>query len=80
MSRKDHGNLYKAPIMGEKGKGLKGEGDQIKFIDLRLERWHIVGQRKQGGKIFHKLHVLGMNDDLWDKVCGLCSETWKGGE
>ena len=27
---------------------------------------------------FHKLHVLGMNDDFWDRVCGLGSETWKG--
>ena len=30
--------------------------------------------------MFHKLHVLGMNDDLWDKVHGLGSETWKGYE
>ena len=27
--------------------------------------------------MFHKLHVLAMNDDLWDRVCGLGSETWK---
>ena len=26
----------------------------------------------------NELHVLGMNDDLWDKVRGLGSETWKG--
>ena len=32
----------------------------------------------QKGKTFHKLHVLGMNDDLWDRVRGLDSETWKG--
>ena len=30
--------------------------------------------------MFHKLHVLGMNDDLWDEVGGLGSETWKGFE
>ena len=24
--------------------------------------------------MFHKLHVLGMNDDLWDRVRGLGSE------
>ena len=36
-----------------------------------------VGIRKQGGETFHKLHVLGMNDDLWDKVIGLGSEIWK---
>ena len=26
---------------------------------------------------FHKLHVLGMNDDLWDKVRGLASELYQ---
>ena len=31
-------------------------------------------------KSFHKLHALGMNDDLWDKVCGLGNETWEGCE
>ena len=29
-------------------------------------------------KTFYKLHVLGMNDDMWDKARGLGSETWKG--
>ena len=28
--------------------------------------------------MFHKLHVLGMNGDLWHKVRGLGSETWRG--
>ena len=23
---------------------------------------------------------IGMNDDLWDRVCGLSNETWKGYE
>ena len=36
---------------------------------------------KQGeGKTFHKFHVIGMNDDLWDKFRGLSSEIWKGCE
>ena len=35
---------------------------------------------QEGGKTLHKLHVLGMNDDLWDRVCGGDSETWKGCE
>ena len=35
---------------------------------------------KQEGKRFHKLHFPGMNDDLWDRVRGLGSETWKGCE
>ena len=30
--------------------------------------------------MYHKLHVLGMNDDLWDRVRGLDRETWKGCE
>ena len=30
--------------------------------------------------MFYKLHVLGMNDDLWDSACGLGSETLKGCE
>ena len=36
--------------------------------------------RHEEGKKFHKLHVLGMNDDLWDKFGGLGSKTWKGCE
>ena len=27
----------------EESEKLRGEGDQIKFIDLRFERWQIVG-------------------------------------
>ena len=58
---------------------LRGEGDQIKFIGLRFEKWQVVGFRKRGeDKTFHKLHILGMNDDLWGRVRGLGSETWKG--
>ena len=30
----------------EKSERLRGEGDQIKFIDLRLERWQVVRFRK----------------------------------
>ena len=42
----------------EESERLRGEGDQIKFIDLRIERWQAVGFRKAGGKTFHALHVL----------------------
>ena len=64
---------------------LRGERDQIKFIHLRFERWQVVRFRKargrlEEGKEFHKLHVLGMNDDLWLRVRGLGSETWKACE
>ena len=30
----------------EESEQLRGEGDKIKFIDLRFERWQIVGFRK----------------------------------
>ena len=83
MLRKGHGGLYKAPTKEERQKSerLREEGDQIKFIDVIFQRWHVVGFRKEGGgKKFHKFHVLGMNGDLWDRVCGLGSESWKGCE
>ena len=39
----------------EESEQLRGERDQIKFIDLRFERWQVVGLRKQEeGKTFHK--------------------------
>ena len=28
--------------------------------------------------MFHKLHIIGMNDNLWDRVLGSGSETWEG--
>ena len=35
-----------------------------------MASWKIQGKQEEG-KTFHKLQVLGMNDDLWDKVGGL---------
>ena len=32
------------------------------------------------GNVLHKLHVLGMNDNLWDRVHRIGSKTWKGCE
>ena len=39
---------YTKPQQGKKeeSKKLRGERDQIKFIDLELERWQIVRFRK----------------------------------
>ena len=47
MLRKGHENdLYKAPtIVESKSERLRGEGDQIKFIDLRFERWQVAGNQ-----------------------------------
>ena len=80
----DHGGLaYTKPQQRKKeeSKGLRGERDQIKFIDLRFERWQVVRFRKarrRQDKMFHKLHFLGTSNDLWDRVCGVERETWKG--
>ena len=30
----------------EESERLRGEGDQAKFVDLRLERWQVVGFKK----------------------------------
>ena len=46
MGRKGHGELYKAPKIEEKSERLRGEGGQIKLIDLTVERWQVVGFRK----------------------------------
>ena len=44
MLRKGHGRLYKAPTKEERrSEKLRGERDQIKFIDLRFERWKDIG-------------------------------------
>ena len=62
----------------EESERLRGEGDQINFIDLRLERWHVAGFSKASRRQdVSKLHVLGMNDDLWGKVRGLGTRTVK---
>ena len=39
---------YKKPHQRKKEESerLRGEGDQIKFIDLRFERWQVVRFRK----------------------------------
>ena len=53
----------------EESERLRGERDQIKFIDLGFERWQVVSSGKQEeGKTFHQLHVLGTNHDLWGEV------------
>ena len=46
MSRKGHGGLYKASTKEERRKQQAKRRDQIKLIDVRLERWQVVRFRK----------------------------------
>ena len=49
MLRNGHGGIYKAQKKKEgrrKRKAKRRERDQIKFIDLRFERWPVVRFRK----------------------------------
>ena len=45
MLGKGHGGLYNASTK-EESERLRGERDQIKFIDLGFKRWKVVGCRK----------------------------------
>ena len=49
------------------------------ILDLKYGTLQDSGEEEED-KTFHKLHVLGMSNDLWDRVRGLGSETWKGYE
>ena len=40
-----HGDLYKAPTMEEKSERLRRDRDQIQFIDLRFDKWQVLGFR-----------------------------------
>ena len=60
----------------EESERLREEENQMKFIDFRFERWQVVGFGKERRKkTFHKWRVIGMNDDFWDRVRRLGSET-----
>ena len=52
----------------EESERLRGEGDHIKFIDLRFERGQVVGFGKERRQAF--LYVLGMNNDLRPRLRG----------
>ena len=52
---------YAKPQQGmkEESKRLRGERDQIKFIDLRFEEWQVVKFRKaRKSKMFHKFMYI----------------------
>ena len=74
---------YKKPN-NERKKKVKGcEERKIRssllILDLKDSKLQNSGKQEEG-KTFHKLYVLGMNDDLWDRLHGLGSETWRGCE
>ena len=46
MLMKRHSGLYKAPTKKEESERLRGEEDQIRFIDLRFEKRQVVRLRK----------------------------------
>ena len=56
MLGKGHGGLYNASTKEEERKKkerserLRGERDQIKFIDIGFERWQVVRFRKARGR------------------------------
>ena len=82
MLWKGHGGILKSPTMEDRRK-LKDKRREIKssllIFDLKDGKLHHSGKQEEG-KAFHKLHVLRMKDDLWDRVRGLGSKTWKGCE
>ena len=81
MLGKCHGDLYKA-LTEEESERLRGEREirsSLLILDLNDGKLKDAGKQEEG-KRFHKLHVLGMNDVLWDKSRGLGSETWNGCE
>ena len=40
------------------------------ILDLEDGNGKLKNSGKEEDKMFHKMHVLGMNDDLWHGVCG----------
>ena len=60
----------------EESEQLRGERDQIKFIDLRFERWQAVRFRKaRRRQHVLKFQVVWVNGGLQNRVCGLGDET-----
>ena len=50
----------------EECEGLRGEiRSNVLILDLKDGKLEDSGKQEEG-KTFDKLHVLGMNDDLWD--------------
>ena len=76
MLRKSHAGQYKPQqCKKEESYRLRGEREtrlSLLILDLKDGKLQDSGKQEEG-KAFHKFHVLGMNDDLWDRVLGLSS-------
>ena len=44
------------------------------MLDLKIDKLYDPGNEDEG-TTFHSSQVLGVNEDLWDKVRGIGSET-----
>ena len=62
MLGKGHDGMYKAP---EESERLRGEGDKIKFIDLRFERGKLQGLGKEEKGSINCMFLGGM------MICGI---------
>ena len=47
------------------------------MLDLKQVKLQDSGKEVEG-KAFYSRHVLAMKDNLWERVFGLGSKTWKG--
>ena len=60
-----------SPNKGRKKKAKDKEKRDIRssllILDMQDDTLYDSGKQEEG-KSFHKLHVLGMSDDLWDRV------------
>ena len=66
----------KTEVKGEEEREIKSS---LLILDLKYGKLQDSGKQEEG-KTLPNLHVLGMNDDLWDRFRGLGSEVLKGCE
>ena len=60
----------------EERERLSRERYKIKFGNVKFENRQVYDSGKEDrGKTFHILQVLGTNEDFWDIVSGLGSES-----
>ena len=74
--RKALRNIAKPPTKEEKER-LSREREimsSLLVLDLKTDTLYDSGKEDKG-KTFHVVQVIGMNEDLWDEVRGLGSET-----